>query len=112
MLLNEDGSINFTNFNLLNESEQVAAMSTWNQEQIMSYYMQNSISEDECFTPVLELINDLEKIERNGSKVFIENGEVKTILNEDIQKTGYMSVEEMGNILHAYVNNLEKRYKR
>lgn len=48
----------------------------------------------------------------NGSKVFIENGEVKTILNEDIQKTGYMSVEEMGNILHAYVNNLEKIYKQ
>lgn len=48
----------------------------------------------------------------NGSKVFIENGEVKTILNEDIQNTGYMSVEEMGNILHAYVNNLEKIYKR
>ena len=48
----------------------------------------------------------------NGSKVFIDNGEVKTILNEDIQNTGYMSVEEMGNILHAYVNNLEKIYKR
>lgn len=48
----------------------------------------------------------------NGSKVFIDNGEVKTILNEDIQNTEYMSVEEMGNILHAYVNNLEKIYKR
>ena len=47
-----------------------------------------------------------------AAKFFIENGGVKTILNEDIQKTGYMSVEEMGNILHAYVNNLEKRYKR
>ena len=30
----------------------------------------------------------------NGTKVFIENGEVKTILNEEIQKTGYMSLEE------------------
>ena len=48
----------------------------------------------------------------NGNKVLIENGEVKTILNEDIQKTGYMSVEEMGSILHAYVNNLEKIYNR
>ena len=40
-------------------------MSTWNQEQIMSYYMQNSISEEECFAPVLELIDNLEKIERD-----------------------------------------------
>ena len=30
----------------------------------------------------------------NGTKVFIENGEVKTILNEEIHKTGYMSLEE------------------
>ena len=49
----------------INESEQVSVMSTWNQEQIMSYYMQNSISEEECFAPVLELIDDLEKLERN-----------------------------------------------
>ena len=67
--LNEDGSINFTNFNLLNESEQVAAMSTWDQEQIMSYYMQNTISEEECFTPVLELINHFDKLEKNGSNL-------------------------------------------
>ena len=26
--------------------------------------------------------------------MFIENGEVKTILNEEIHKTGYMSLEE------------------
>ena len=64
--INEDGSIGLTNFNLLNESEQVSVMSTWNQEQIMSYYMQNSISEEECFAPVLELIDDLEELERNG----------------------------------------------
>lgn len=64
--INKDGTIDLTNFNLLNESEQVLVMSTWNQEQIMSYYMQNSISEEECFAPVLELIDDLEKIERNG----------------------------------------------
>lgn len=33
-------------------------------------------------------------IDINGNKVFIENGEIKTILNENIQKTGFMSVEE------------------
>lgn len=30
----------------------------------------------------------------NGSKVFVENGKVKTVLNEEVQKTGFMSVEE------------------
>ena len=35
-----------------------------------------------------------EVVDINGSKVFVEDGEVKTILNEEIQRTGYMSVEE------------------
>ena len=48
----------------------------------------------------------------NGSKVLVENGEVKTILNEEIQKTGYMTVEEFSQILDAYINCLEKIYKQ
>ena len=47
----------------------------------------------------------------NGSKVFIENGEAKTVLNEAIQKTGYMSVGELSQLLDAHINNLEKMYK-
>lgn len=47
----------------------------------------------------------------NGSKVFIENGEVKTVLNEVIQKTGYMSVGELSQLLDAHINNLEKMHK-
>ena len=39
-----------------------------------------------------------EVIDINGSKVFIENGEVKTVLSEAIQKSGYMSVEESRRI--------------
>ena len=35
-----------------------------------------------------------ETIDINGSKVFVENGEVKTVLSEAIQQNGYMSVEE------------------
>lgn len=34
----------------------------------------------------------------NGSKVFIENGEVKTVLSEEIQRTGWMTVEESREI--------------
>lgn len=30
----------------------------------------------------------------NGSRNFIENGKVKTVLNEDIVKTGRMSIED------------------
>lgn len=29
-----------------------------------------------------------EVVDINGSKVFVEDGEVKTILNEEIQRTG------------------------
>ena len=47
----------------------------------------------------------------NGSRVFIENGEVKTVLNEVIQKTGYMSVGELSQLLDAHINNLEKMHK-
>lgn len=39
-----------------------------------------------------DLLNEV--IDINGSKVFVENGEVKTILSEEIQRTGWMTVEE------------------
>lgn len=39
-----------------------------------------------------------ETIDINGSKVFVENGEVNTILSEAIQQSGYMSVEESRKI--------------
>ena len=35
-----------------------------------------------------------EVVDINENKVFIEYGEVKTILSEAIQQRGYMSVEE------------------
>lgn len=44
----------------------------------------------------------------NGSKVFVENGEVKTILSEEIQQSGYMSVEDLRGILHAEINKQEE----
>ncbi len=59
LIILEDGSIDFNKFHQLNESEKIKLMSIWNQEQIMSYYMQNTISEEECFAPILKLINGL-----------------------------------------------------
>lgn len=38
------------------------------------------------------MLNDVINI--NGSKVFVKNGEVKTVLNENITNSQYMSVEE------------------
>ena len=42
----------------------------------------------------------------NGSRVFVENGEVKTILSESSQKSGYMSVEEAREILLAAIEKI------
>lgn len=34
----------------------------------------------------------------NGSRVYVENGDVKTQLSEEIQRNGYMSIEESRKI--------------
>lgn len=49
-----------------------------------------------------DMLNEV--VDINGSKVFVENGEVKTVLNEEIQKTGWMTVEDARNILHAIID--------
>ena len=43
MILNEDGSINFEKFNLLNESEKADISSKWSEQQQFEYLMQNII---------------------------------------------------------------------
>ena len=47
----------------------------------------------------------------DGNKVFIENGKVKTLLREDIQKSGFMNLETARKILYAHANKLEQMYK-
>lgn len=49
-----------------------------------------------------------EIVDVNGSKVFVENGEVKTLLSEEIQSSGYMSVEESERIA---LEIIEKEYQ-
>ena len=63
LIIAEDGSIDFNEFNKLNESAQMELLATFNTEQRMAYYMQNTISEEECFAPVMEYIDELEKEE-------------------------------------------------
>ena len=69
MILNEDGSIDFEKFNQLNESNQMQLMEKWTPQQWMEYRMQNTISEEECFAPVFELIKEIEDMEKNGSGI-------------------------------------------
>ena len=45
-----------------------------------------------------------EIIDINGSKVFVENGEVKTVLSEAIQQSGYMDVEDFREIIKTEVS--------
>ena len=45
-----------------------------------------------------------EVVDIRGSKVFVENGEVKVILNERIQKNGWMTVEEAKAITLAVID--------
>lgn len=42
----------------------------------------------------------------NGSRVFVEDGEVKTILSESIQKSGYMSAEEARKLILAAIEKM------
>lgn len=49
-----------------------------------------------------------EIVDVNGSKVFVENGEVRTLLSEEIQSSGYMSVEESERIA---LEIIEKEYQ-
>ena len=53
---------------------------------------------------------NINEVNVNGSRVFIEDGKVKTVLSEEIQKTGYMAPEDARAILHAFVNKLEENY--
>ena len=46
-----------------------------------------------------------EVVDINGSKVFVEDGEVKTVLSEEIQRRGgWMTVEEAKAITLAIID--------
>ena len=42
----------------------------------------------------------------NGTRIYVENGNVKTILNEDIESSDYMSVDECFNIIETEVKKI------
>lgn len=54
--------------------------------------------ENELFMRKKNTMKKSKTADVNGTKIFIENGEVRTILSEQIQKKGYMDVEESRKI--------------
>ena len=48
----------------------------------------------------------INEVDINGSKVYIENGEVKVQLNENITRTGYMSVEEAKRLTEEKIRKI------
>ena len=52
--------------NLLNESEKAVIISRWSAQQQFEYLMQNTISEEDCFAPVFELIKEIEEEEKRS----------------------------------------------
>lgn len=51
-----------------------------------------------------EIIDEV--VDINGSKVFVEDGEVKVVYNEEIQRTGWMSVEEAKALTIAAIRKI------
>lgn len=54
----------------------------------------------------MENENVLSETVINGSRVFIEDGEVKTVLSDDIQKSGYMSLDDSRRIVIDMVKKI------
>jgi hypothetical protein len=48
----------------------------------------------------------------NESRTIIENGEVKTILSEEIERTGRMSVEEFRRLGHEMIDKTRELLKQ
>lgn len=47
---------NFSQFNQLREDDKASIMKTWPRETWVDYCMQNSVSEEDVFEPILKLI--------------------------------------------------------
>lgn len=51
-----------------------------------------------------EILNEV--VDINGSKVFVENGKVKVALNEEIERNGWMTVEEAEALTIAKIKKI------
>ena len=51
-----------------------------------------------------EILNEV--VDINGSKVFVENGKVKVALNKEIERNGWMTVEEAEALTIAKIKKI------
>lgn len=108
---------NFSSFDRLSESQKGIVAKNWDRNMRMKYLNRHSSMTEEEFFKELDKIVDgtfddqIENIRINRSKGFIENCNVRTILNEDIQRTRYMDLEEARLLLHAKIDKLEESSK-
>lgn len=58
LLLEEIENGDFSRFEKLSEPQQIKLMATWDESQWDKYCMQNTISEEECFGPILKQIEE------------------------------------------------------
>ena len=56
-ILKEIQGDDFSNFNLLDEDQQIEIMKSWNQDMWIKYHMQNTVSEEDVFEPIFKLID-------------------------------------------------------
>lgn len=60
-LFEEISNGDFKNFNNLEEEQQIEVMKSWNQDMWIKYCMQNTVSEDDVFDPIMRLIDEDEQ---------------------------------------------------
>jgi len=46
---------------------------------------------------------EIKEVNINGTRIFVDNGEVKTVFSQEIQRTGYMSVEECYQLIDSAI---------
>lgn len=50
-------------------------------------------------------------IDINGNKIYIEDGQVKTVFNDEIITSGYLDLEEARQLLHSSIDVHQRLYK-
>ena len=51
-------------------------------------------------------------IDINGNKIYIEDGQVKTVFNDEIITSGYLDLEEARQLLHSSIDMHQRLYNR
>ena len=130
VFLKDDGSLDVDRINKLTLEEYMDMMGNLTQEQVREYLTKLPVNEskepmkavivDYTLDEELErgaviaedLINNLKKKRMtnetiiDGCRVFVENGEVKTVLSDEIQESGYIPLETAKQLSIAMIKKV------